>query len=109
MLGFAPSVVGRCCSSKGLQLPSSNSVLRRLGMPSPHETPIDITKLLRASARYLSLRLPVQQSLFSTSQRHPYRTTFEFSATFLLSPLGASLSRVSPGHRQTYSSSIEFA
>jgi hypothetical protein len=49
------------------------------------------------------------QSLFSTLQVHSYRTTFEFPATLLLSRLGALLSRASPGQRQTYSSSIEFA
>ena len=60
MLGFAPNVAGRCLSSKGLQLRSSSSVLHRPGMPSPHETSIDISNLLRASARYLSLCLPVR-------------------------------------------------
>ncbi len=38
MLGFAPNVVDRCCSSKGLQLRSSSSVLRRPGRPSPHSS-----------------------------------------------------------------------
>ena len=33
-------------------------------MPSPHETPIDIAKLLRASARYLSLCLPIRPFSF---------------------------------------------
>jgi hypothetical protein len=51
MLGFAPNVVGRCWSSKGLQLRRSNSVLRQLGARSPHETTTSITKSLRASAR----------------------------------------------------------
>jgi hypothetical protein len=60
MLGFAPNVAGRCWSSNGLQLRSSSSVLHRPGMPSPHETSIDISNLLRASARYLSLCLPVR-------------------------------------------------
>jgi hypothetical protein len=49
------------------------------------------------------------QSLFFTPQGHPYRITFELSATLLLSRLGALFFHVSSGHRQTYSSSIEFA
>ena len=48
-------------------------------------------------------------SLFPTPQGHPYLTTVEPSATFLLSRLGAVLFCVSPGRRQTYSSPIEFA
>src|SRR5260370_29533557 len=39
MLVFAPNVVDRCGSSKGLQLRSSTSALRRPGRPSPHERP----------------------------------------------------------------------
>src|ERR1700687_3146983 len=60
MLGFAPKVVGRSWGSNSLQPRGSSSVLRRPGTPSPHEASTDITKLLRASARYLSLCLPVQ-------------------------------------------------
>jgi hypothetical protein len=60
MLGSAPSVVGQCRSSKRLPLRRSSSVLHRPGMPSLHEASTDITKLWRASARYLSLCLPVQ-------------------------------------------------
>src|SRR5258708_17877265 len=36
------------------------------------------------------------QSLFPTPQDHPHRTTLELSATLLLSPLDAFLSRISP-------------
>ena len=84
MLGFAPSVVCRCWSSKGLQLRSSSSVLRRPGMPSPHETSIDSTKLLRASARYLSLCLPVQPIpfLYSPSSSLPYLPHLSFQQLF---------------------------
>jgi hypothetical protein len=57
-------------------------------MPPPHEMPIDITKLLSASARYLSRCFLSNQSLFSIPQGHPHRTTFKFSATLLLSQLG---------------------
>jgi hypothetical protein len=78
-------------------------------MPLPHDVTIYITKLSPASARYLSLFLLVQPILFPAPQGHPYRTTFELSATLLLSRLGAVLFCVSPGRRQTYSSSIEFA
>jgi hypothetical protein len=49
------------------------------------------------------------QSLFFTPQGHPYRITFELSPTLLLSRLGAVLFCLSPGRRQTYSSTIEFA
>jgi len=49
------------------------------------------------------------QSFLPAPQGHPYRTTFELSATPLLSRLGVVLFSVSPGRRQTYSSSIEFA
>src|SRR5215471_839581 len=69
MLGFAQSVVGRCWSSKGLQLRTSSSVLHRFRMPSPHETYNDITKLLPASARYLSLCLPIRPFSFPYSPR----------------------------------------
>ena len=48
-------------------------------------------------------------SLFSTLRGHPHRTTFELSATLLLPRLGAVPFRASPGRRQTYSRSIEFA
>jgi hypothetical protein len=46
-------------SSKGLPPRSSSSVLRQPGMSSLHETSIHITKLVRASARYLSFCLAV--------------------------------------------------
>jgi hypothetical protein len=49
------------------------------------------------------------QSLFSTPHGHPHRITVVLSATLLLAWLGAVLSRASPGPRQTYSRSIEFA
>src|SRR5215469_16930876 len=69
MLGFAQSVVRRCWSSKGLQLRTSSSVLHRSRIPSPHETYADIAKLLPASARYLSLCLPIRPFSFSYSPR----------------------------------------
>jgi hypothetical protein len=72
-------------------------VLRQVGTWSPHETPINITKLLRALlAASLCVFLP-DQALFPTPQGHLYRTTLELSATLPLSPLGALLSRISPG------------
>ena len=49
------------------------------------------------------------QSLFSTLRGHPHRTTLELSATLLLSRLAAVLFCATPGRRQTYSRSIEFA
>src|SRR5229473_2377697 len=92
-LGFAPNVVGRCWSSKGLQLRSSSSVLRRPERPSPHErrsTLRNFCVLLLANS--LCVFLP-NQFLFPTPQAHPRRTTFEFSATLTFSRLGAVLSR----------------
>ncbi len=56
---LCPKCGGPCWSSKGLPLRSSSSVLPRPGMSSPHETSIDITKLLRASARCLAFCLAV--------------------------------------------------
>src|SRR5260370_9483530 len=97
MLGFAPNVVDRCCSSKGLQLRNSSSVLRRPGRPSPHErrsTLRNFCVLLLANS--LCVSLP-NQFLFPPPQGHPRRTTFEFSATLTFSRLGAVLFRVSPG------------
>jgi hypothetical protein len=49
------------------------------------------------------------QSLFSSLRGHPHRTTFELSATLILSRLAAVLFCATPGHRQTYPRSIEFA
>jgi hypothetical protein len=60
MFGFVQSAVGRCWSSKDLQLRRISFVLRPPEMLLLHEKPTNVTKLLRASARYLSLRLPVQ-------------------------------------------------
>src|SRR5260370_7115901 len=91
MLGFAPNVVDRCCSSKGLQLRNSSSVLRRPGSPSPHErrsTLQSFCVLLLANS--LCLSLP-NQFLFPTPQGHPRRTTFDFSATLTFSRLPAAL------------------
>src|SRR5260370_12066701 len=85
MLGFAPNVVDRCCSSKGLQLRNSSSVLRRPGRPSPHErrsTLRNFCVLLLANS--LCVSLP-NQFLFPTPQGHPRRTTFEFSPTLTFS------------------------
>src|ERR1700688_1734092 len=97
MLGFAPNVVDRCCSSKGLQLRSSSSVLRRPGRQSPHErrsTLRNFCVLLLANS--LCVFLP-NQFLFPTPRGHPRHITFEFSATLTFSRLGAVLSRVSTG------------
>ena len=69
MLGFVQSVVRRCWSSKGLQLRTSSYVLHRSRIPSPHETSIYITKLLPASARYLSLCLLIRPFSFPYSPR----------------------------------------
>src|SRR5258708_12506038 len=91
MLGFAPNVVDRCCSSKGLQLRNSSSVLRRPGSPSPHErrSPLQ-TFLVLLLANSLCVSLP-NQFLFPTPQGHPRRTPFQFSATLTLSRLHAVL------------------
>ena len=50
-----------------------------------------------------------KQSPFPTSQGQPYRTTFELSATLLVSRLGAVFFRAPRGRHQTYFSSIECA
>ena len=50
-----------------------------------------------------------KQSLFPTPQGQPCCTTFEPSATLLVSRLGALFFRAPRGRRQTYFSSIEFA
>src|SRR5882672_6465716 len=55
MLGFVPGAVGRCYSSKGLQLRRSNSVLHRPRMPLPHEINLCIPKLSHVSQRSVSL------------------------------------------------------
>ena len=43
------------------------------------------------------------------SQGQPYRTTFELSATLLVSRFGAVFFRATRGRHQTYFPSIEFA
>jgi hypothetical protein len=53
-------------------------------MPLLHDITIYITKLSRASARYLSLCLLVHPIPFPAPQGHPYPTTFQLSATLLL-------------------------
>src|SRR5437879_2485178 len=92
--GLAPSVVGRCWSSKDLLLLRSSFVLHRPRMPSPHETTIDITKPLRASDRCLSLCLLAQPIPFSRSPRSPFSGTFDFSATLLLPQLNLHIARI---------------
>src|ERR1700747_104576 len=61
MLGFVPGAVGRCCSSRCLQLLKSNSVLRQPETPSPHEINIYITSHPYVSPRSVSLCLLVLQ------------------------------------------------
>jgi hypothetical protein len=80
--------VVRWWSLKGLRQLKSNSVLPRLRMPLLHDITIYITKLSRASARYLSLCLLVQPIPFPAPQGHPYPTAFQLSATLLLFPVG---------------------
>jgi hypothetical protein len=92
--------------AKGLRLRRPSSVLHRPRVPSPHEASIHITKLCRASARYLSSCLPVQS--IPSPQGNPYCTTFELLSNLLLSRLGEVLFCVSPSRRHTYFSSIEF-
>jgi len=104
IFGLAPSVVGRCWSSKDLLLLRSSFVLHRPRMPSPHETTIDITKPLRASARCLPLCLLAQPIPFSRFPRSPFCGISDFSATLLRPQLGAVLCCTSPVHRQTHSS-----
>jgi len=69
IFGLAPNAVLQWWSSKGLLQLKSNSVLPRLRMPLPHEITIYITKLLPASARYLSLCLLIQPIPFPRSPR----------------------------------------
>ena len=66
IFGAAPSAAALCSLSKGCPLIRSNPVLHRHWIPLPHETTIDITKLLRVAARFLSLCLLVQQITFPT-------------------------------------------
>jgi hypothetical protein len=78
LFGYAPYVVGRCGSSKGLPLRKSNFVLRPPGTPSPH----DITTTSRIgwlSRQTLSrcARLSIK-SLFPSSRGH--RLTAFFSS-----------------------------
>jgi hypothetical protein len=49
------------------------------------------------------------QPVSPAPQGHPYPTTLELSATLLLSRWGAALFCASPGRRETYPRSIEFA
>jgi hypothetical protein len=55
--GSAQNVVDRCRSSRGLLLSTSNSVLHLPWSLLPHETTLYNTKLLRTSARAVSLCL----------------------------------------------------
>src|SRR5215470_1750758 len=67
IFGLAPNAVVRWWSLKGLRQLKSSSVLPRLWMPLPHDIAIYITKLLPASARYLSLCLLAQPTPFPHS------------------------------------------
>ena len=69
IFALAPNAVVRWWSLKGLRQLKSNSVLPRLRLPLLHDITIYITKLSRASARYLSLCLLVQPIPFPRSPR----------------------------------------
>src|SRR5271155_179998 len=104
MLGFVPAAVGRCWSSKGLQLRRCNSVFRQRETPSPHEINIYITKLSHVSRHSVSLCvlvLPISSTRLGTSYLHE---AYKYLSTLSLFPLVAVLSRLSSGRRYTHSS-----
>src|SRR6266849_5991312 len=104
IIGFAPSAVGRCWSSKDLRLRKSNSALHQPPMPSPHEITTNITKLLPASAGTVPLCLLVQQIASSRFARSSFRSTIRYSANLPFSLWAALPRRTSPVLRQTHSS-----
>ena len=85
IFGAVPSAVALCSLSKGCPPIKPNPVLHRHSILLPHETTIDITKLLRVAARFLSLCLLVQQITFPTFTSSSFHRTLGYSATLLLS------------------------
>ena len=85
IFGPVPSAVARCSLSKRLPPIKPNPVLHRHSILLPHETTTDITKPLRVAARFLSLRLLVQQITFPTFASSSFHRTLGYSATLLLS------------------------
>jgi hypothetical protein len=70
LFGYAPYVVDRCGSSKGLPLRKSNFVLRRPGTPSPHDITTNITNRLALAADAVPLCPLSIKSLFPSSRGH---------------------------------------
>src|SRR5580698_6524536 len=106
MLGVVPGAVGRCYSSKALQLRRSNSVRHRPRTPLPHEINLYIPKLFQVSQRSVSLCLlipPISSARLGTSSFHG---AYKYLSSFSFSPLGAVLSQRSSGRRHTHSSLI---
>ena len=105
IFGLAPSAVARCGSSKGLRLRRSSSVLHPTRTPSPHETTIDITKLLRVAARSLPLCLLASQTSAYSFASSSFHRTFGYSATLPLFLCAVVPCRTSSAHRHTCSRS----
>ncbi len=95
LFGYAPYVVDRCGSSKGLPLRKSNFVLRRPGTPSPHDITTNITNLLALAADAVPLCPLVHKISFSLFKRSSSHSTFDLQSSLALSPLAAMLARTS--------------
>jgi hypothetical protein len=86
LFGYAPYVVGRCGSSKGLSLRKSNFVLRPPGTASPHDITTTITNRLALAADAAPLCPLVHKISFSLFQRSSSHSTFDLPSSLALSP-----------------------